>query len=399
MGPLEGLKVIDIGTIFAAPISATLLADMGADVIKIEHPRGDPLRRWGYKKDGIPMSWKVVNRNKKTITLDLSKEKGQELFKILIKHIDVMVSNFRPGVLERWNIGFNDLKKINPRLILVNISGWGQTGPYSNMPGYGTLAEGVSGFAQLNGYPDSPPTMPPTGLADALAGIYGAMAALAAIYNRDVLSSNEGQQIDIALYEPIFSLLSTISLQVTRFDQLNEIPARLGNRSAFEAPRNIYRSKDGKWISMSSTNETMAKRIFTAMGLANLLNDSRFKDNDARLAHVDELDSIISNWMSNHKSTEILTLFKQNDATAFLVYDIRDIFSDQHFKERLNIIEVPDDDFGKIKMAAPVPIFSKTQNKIKHTGLPKGFFNEEIYENVLKLSKEEIKILKDEGVI
>ncbi len=311
LGPLDGLKVLDVGTVLAAPLGATLLADLGAEVIKIEHPRGDSIRTWGVSKNGIHPMWKVINRNKATITLNLSEKEGQKLFRQLVKNIDVIIENFRPGTMDKWNLGFEALRKVNRRVIMVSISGWGQTGPYKNKPGYGTLAEAMSGFAQLNGHEDGPPTLPPVGFADAIAGLYAALAVLAAIYHRDVLKKKLGQHVDIGLYEPLYSILCATNLQVTQFDLSGNVPHRKGNRTEFEAPRNLYKAKDGKWISISSTNERMAKRIFAAMGLEKLLDDPKFKDNDARIRHASEVDDFVSDWISRHQSKEILDILER----------------------------------------------------------------------------------------
>jgi crotonobetainyl-CoA:carnitine CoA-transferase CaiB-like acyl-CoA transferase len=399
VGPLDGLKVIDVGTVLAAPLGATLLADLGEEVIKIEHPRGDSIRTWGVSKNGIHPMWKVINRNKKTVTLNLSNKKGQELFKQLLKDADVVIENFRPGTMDRWGLGFEALKTVNQRIIVVSITGWGQTGLYKNNPGYGTLAEAMSGFAELNGPENGPPTLPPVGFADAIAGLYAAFAVLAAIYCRDVSKKNSGQHVDIGLYEPLYSILCATNLQVTQHDLLGIVPHRKGNRTEFEVPRNLYRTKDGKWISISSTNERMARRIFAAMGMEKMLDDSRFRDNDARLGHAEEVDRVVSDWMARHGSKDILEIFERYEATAGIVYDIKDIFNDPHFRARGNIITVQDSELGKIKMHGVIPVFSETPGAVRHAGLPLGHNNEEIFMDKLGLSKKDLDQLKREGII
>jgi len=398
-GPLVGLKVLDVGTVLAAPVAGTLLADLGAEVLKVEHPTGDSLRRWGVNKDGAYLLWKVVNRNKKAITLNLSTPKGQDLFRRLAKEADVVIENFRPGTMTRWNIGFEALREINPGIIMVSISGWGQDGPYSRRPGYGTLAEGVSGFAQLNGADGGPPTLPPVGMADGTSGLFAAYAALAAVYNRDVAGTRRGQHVDISLYESLFTMLGFTNAQVTQYDQLGVVPHRMGNKTNYESPRNLYKTKDGRWISISSTNESMARRIFAAMGLEAVLDDPRFKDNDARLKNTEEVDKIVSGWMSQHESKEILDIFEKNEATAGIVYDVKDMFEDQHFRARGNVISVADPELGDMKMQGVYPVFPEMRGTVRHSGLPVGNDNKEIYCGRLGLSEEELEELRRESVI
>ena len=398
-GPLVGLKVLDVGTVLAAPIAGALLADLGAEVLKIEHPTGDSLRRWGVSKDGAYLLWKVVNRNKKAITLNLSKPKGQKLFRRLAKDVDVVIENFRPGTMTRWNVGFEALREINPGIIMVSISGWGQNGPYSRRPGYGTLAEGMSGFAELNGPEDGPPTLPPVGMADGTSGLFAAYAALAAVYNRDVAGTKRGQHVDVSLYESLFTMLGFTNTPVTQYDQLGVIPHRMGNRTNYESPRNLYRTRDSRWISISSTNESMARRIFATMGFEAMLDDPKFKDNDARIRNMEEVDRVISGWMSEHDSKEILELFEKNEATAGIVYDIKDMFGDEHFRARGNIITVADPELGQMKVHGVFPVFSETPGSVRHPGLPVGQSNEEIFMGRFGLTKQEFDDLKREGVI
>ncbi len=398
-GPLAGLKVVDVGTVLAAPVAGTLLADLGAEVLKVEHPKGDSLRFWGVNKNGAYLLWKVVNRNKKAITLNLSNAKGQEIFKKLAKDIDVVIENFRPGTMDKWNIGFEALRKVNPRIIMVSISGWGQNGPYSRKPGYGTLAEGMSGFAELNGPEEGPPTLPPVGTADGTSALFAVYAALAAVYNRDIGGAKSGQHVDVSLYESLYTLLGFTSVPVTQYDQLGVVPRRMGNRTNFESPRNLYRTKDDRWISISSTNESMAKRIFAAMGMEKLLDDARFKNNDERLKNSNEVDRIVSEWMAKHESEEILRLFEINEATAGIVYNVKDMFEDEHFRARGNIATVTDLELGQMKMHGIFPVFTETPGTMLHSGLPLGHNNREIYCGRLGLSEEELDSLKRENVI
>ena len=398
-GPLSGLKVLDIGTVLAAPLAGTYLADLGAEVVKIEHPKGDSIRKWGIKKGDTYLLWKVVNRNKKDITLNLSVPKGQELFKRLSKDTDVIIENFRPGTMDRWGLGFDDLRRNNPKLIMVSISGWGQSGPYRHKPGYGTLAEGMSGFAQLNGPENGPPTLPPVGMADAISGLFAAYAALSAIYHRDRTGTGRGQHVDVSLYESLYTLLGFTSIPVTQYDQLEIISHRLGNRTNFECPRNLYRTSDNRWISISSTNENMARRIFLAMEMGDILEVPGFRNNDERLKNVEKVDQLISEWMSKHSSDEVLQVFEKNEATAAIVYDVKDMFNDQHFRARGNIVSVPDQDLGHIKMHGIFPIFDETPGIMDHSALPLGYDNKKVYCESLGLTEDELKALERENVV
>ena len=258
---LEGIRVLDISTLFAGPLAATFLADFGADVLKIEHPRGDPARSHGHSKDGIGLWWKMLARNKKAITLYLGSPAGQEIFRELVKDADVVIENFRPGTLERWGLGYEQLSAINPRLVLARVTGFGQVGPYARRPGFGTLAEAMSGFAHMTGQPDGPPTLPPFGLADGIAALATAYAVLVALRARDAIG--HGQVIDLAIIEPILTVLGA---QPTVYDQLGVIQQRTGNRSSNNAPRNTYRTADDKWLAVSTSAQSVAERVLRLVG-------------------------------------------------------------------------------------------------------------------------------------
>ncbi len=395
--PLEGLKVIDVSTMMAAPWAATYLADFGAEVIKVEHPQfGDHVRRFGAQKDGISLFWKTISRNKKSITLDLSTPQGQELFKRLVRDCDVLIENFRPGTLERWKIGWEELSAINSRLIMLRTTGFGQTGPYARRAGFGTVAEAMSGFAYITGHPDGPPTLPSIPLADGVCSVFGALSVMIAVYERDVRGSGKGQYIDICLYEPLFRFLES---QVVEYDQLGIVHQRLGNRTAEAAPRNAYVTRDGKWVALSASAQPIAERVFKAIGREELISDERFKDNASRLKHSDELDEIIGSWIANHGLEEVLETFEAAGAVVGPVYNMEQIFEDPHFKERGTIIEVADPDFGRIRMPNVVARFSRTPGEIKHPGPRKGEHNQEIFGERLGLSPAQVEELKRQGVI
>jgi crotonobetainyl-CoA:carnitine CoA-transferase CaiB-like acyl-CoA transferase len=396
--PLEGLKVVDAAILFASPTISQNMGDFGAEVIKVEHPKlGDSLRSLGATKNGIPLWWKITNRNKKCVTLDLGKPEGAEIFKKLVADADVVTENFRPGTLERWGLGWEVLHALNPRMILVRVSGFGQTGPYKEKPGFGTLAEAMSGFAHITGPADGPPTLPGTGLADAVAGQFGTWAVMMALYERDH-KSGKGQYIDLSVLEPIFTILGD---QAITYDQLGVIQQRTGNRvPSIGAPRNIYKTKDGKWIALSANAQAMGARVFNAIGQPDLINDPRFKDNRARIAHIDEVDAIVGGWIAQHTAVDALRIFDEHECAAAPVYDIAGIFADPHFQARETVTTVQDPDLGPVKMQNVIPRLSRTPGKIRWPGPTRmGEHNEEIYCGKLGMSREQLAELKEKGVI
>lgn len=364
-GPLEGLRVIDCATLFAGPIISTLMGDFGADVIKIEHPTGDPLRNMGAKKDGHGLWWKTTARNKRCIALNLKEAEGAEIFKALIADADILVENFRTGTLEGWGLGWEVLSKINPRLVMVRVTGFGQTGPYNRRAGFGTLAEAMSGFAHITGQPDGPPTLPPFGLADGIAAYYGCFASMFAIYERDVRGSGKGQYIDLAIYEPIFALLGP---QAIIYDQLGVIQNRTGNRSVNNAPRNAYRTRDDRWVALSAAAPSIVKRVLDLTGGPGTADDPRFQTNLDRIKHVDEIDEIVGGWIGRHDLQEVLDTFERVEAAIAPIYDIEQIFEDPQYIARNSVIAVPDEDLGPVRMQNVFPVMSRTPGAIRSTG-------------------------------
>ncbi|MGE0683088.1 MAG: CaiB/BaiF CoA transferase family protein [Candidatus Binatia bacterium] len=396
--PLEGLKVVDIAVLFASPTISQNMGDFGADVIKVEHPRsGDSLRSLGAAKNGIPLWWKITNRNKKCVTLDLSKPEGQEVFKQLIADADVLTENFRPGTMEKWGLGWEVLHAINPRLVFVRVSGFGQTGPYKEKPGFGTLAEAMSGFAYITGQPDGPPTLPGTGLADAVAGQLGTWAVMFALYERDH-KSGTGQYVDLSVLEPLFTILGD---QAITYDQLGKVQQRTGNRvPSIGAPRNIYKTKDGRWLALSANAPAIATRVFAAIGQPDLINDPRFTDNRARIANIDEVDAIVGGWIAERTAEEALKKFDEYECACAPVYNIADIFADPHFQAREAVTTVQDPDLGPVRMQNVVPKLSRTPGKIRWPGPTRmGQHNEDIYCGKLGISRERLAELKEKGVI
>src|ERR671927_441893 len=344
--PLAGLRVLDAATLFAGPLVATFLGDYGADVIKIEHPKGDPIRNHGYTKDGVPLWWKMVGRNKRTITLNFSTSEGQALLCDLVKTADVLIENFRPGTLERWGVGPEQLLGVNPRLILLRTTGFGQFGPYAGRPGFGTLAESMSGFAHITGQPDGPPTLPPFGLADGIAGLAGAIATMFALYHRDA-RGGAGQVIDLAIIEPILTILGP---QPTVYDQLGIVQNRTGNRSNNNAPRNTYRTRDGKWVAISTSAQSIAERVMRLVGHAEVIQAPWFGSDAERARHAAELDSLVGDWIAQRDQDEVIQAFEAAEAAVAPIYDVSDVMRDPQYAALESIISVPDEELGSLKM-------------------------------------------------
>jgi crotonobetainyl-CoA:carnitine CoA-transferase CaiB-like acyl-CoA transferase len=392
-GPLHGLRVIDAANLLAGPLIATHLADFGADVVKIEHPDGDPLRHTGYRKDGVPLWWKVGGRNKRAVTLDI--KRAPDLFKALVADADVLIESFRPGTLERWGVGWDILNAINPRLVMVRVSGFGQTGPYRNRPGFGTLAEAMSGFAHITGDPDGPPTLPPFGLADGVAAQYGAVATMFALYERDARGSGKGQVIDLALHEPLFALLG---YQPTLYDQLGVVQGRTGNRSQNNAPRNTYRTRDGRWVALSASTPAVADRVLTLTGGEAFARDPRFATAAGRVAAVEDIDAKVGGWIAERDLADVLRIFEEVHGAVAPVYAIDQIFEDPQVAARGDIVTVDDDELGPVRMQAVFPRLSRTPGKVRHAGPRKGQHNREIY-GTLGLTPDDIADLETRHIL
>ena len=394
---LEGLKVVDASTMIAAPWAATYLADFGADVVKVEHPGiGDQARRFGTVVDDVGLFWKTISRNKRCVTLDLRQEEGKRLFLKLVEAADVLIENFRPGTLERWGLGPVVLEERNPRLVILRCSGFGQDGPYSDRGGFGTVAEAVSGFAFMNGYPDGPPTLPPIALADGVTSAFAALSVMIALYERDVVGSGKGQVVDINLYEPLMRLLeaSVVDHSVT-----GAVPGRLGNRINSAAPRNVYRTKDGRWIALSASSQRIAEKLFRAIGRPDLIEDPRFCDNPSRVRNVDELDAIIEEWMAGQELDAVMETLLEAGAVVGPVNDMGDLFVDPHVVHRESIIRVEDEDFGQLSMPNVVARFSRTPGEVRHVGPAQGAHNREVFVGELGLSEAELAALREKGVV
>jgi len=390
---LEGIKVIDAATLFAGPLAATVLGDFGAEVLKVEHPKGDPARSHGYEKDGIGLWWKMLGRNKKAVTLSLSTPEGAKIFEELARDADVVIESFRPGTLERWNLGYEQLSQINPGLVLARVTGFGQFGPYSNRPGFGTIAESMSGFAHVTGQPDSPPTLPPFGLADGIAALATACAILTALRARD--ATGKGQVVDLAIIEPIFTILGP---QPIAYDQLGVIQERTGNRSNNNAPRNTYRTRDGKWVAVSTSAQNIAERVMRLVGRPEFIDEPWFQKGSERAKHADELDEAVGNWISERTTDEVVEAFEEANAAITPIYDIEDIMQDPQYEALDSIISVEDPELGPIKMQNVLFRLSETPGEVRWSGPRLGEHNEEVY-GELGMDKRRLGELAEKGVI
>lgn len=393
--PLEGLRVLDLSNLLAGPMSTMHLGDYGADVIKVEHPqRGDEMRRWGLQKGDVGLFFKVVNRNKKTITVDLSKPKGQGLIKDLVEHVDVVVENFRTGTLEQWGLGYDDLRAVNEQIILLHVTGFGRTGPLSREPGFGSLVEAYAGAAYINGHADREPLIQPFGLGDASAAIFGAFAVMTAVYHRD--RGGGGQEIDLGLYEGLFTMLGP---HVINYDQLGEVQERYGADNPFVAPRGTFLTKDERWVAISGSTQVTFERICRTLALDGLIKDSRFTSNHARIQHGPELTALLAEAVGRFDRGELLKEARKQQATIGPVNSVKDMFDDPQVEARGNIVEIQDDDLGPIKMQNVAVKLSETPGVVSHAGPAKGLYTEEILRERLGLGEEELLSLRSEGII
>jgi formyl-CoA transferase len=392
--PLENVTVIDCATLIAGPMAATFMADFGADVVKVEHPEfGDSVRNFG--REGQELSWKWLGRNKRSVALDLGDEAGAEAFKRLVDEADVLFEAFRPGTMERWGLGWEELHERNPDLVMVRTSGFGQTGRYSDRPGFGTLAEAMSGFAEVTGFPDKPPTLPSLGLADAVAACYSTWAAMFALYWRDV-GGGVGQYIDTSLVEPLFSIMGRLTVD---YAVNGTVKTRTGNRSAYSAPRNTYQTSDGRWVAISGSAESIAHRILQAVGGDELADDPRYATAASRLEHGDELDATIAEWMRERTREEVLEVFEAHEAAIGPVYNTRDIFEDDYFWERGALEHVPDETHESLVMPGVVPHLSETPGEIEHAGRALGADTLDVLTEVAGLPEAEVEALAAQGVV
>ena len=392
--PLEGIRVLEAATLFAAPLASMLLGDFGADVVKLEHPsRPDPARGHGASKDGVGLWFKTLSRNKRLVTLSLATPGGRDVFLRLVERSDVVIENFRPGTLERWGLDPGELFAVNPRLVIARVSGFGQTGPYASRPGFGTLAEAMSGFAVQNGEPDDPPLLPPLALADGVTAFATAFTVLAALRARE--STGRGQVVDLSLVEPLMLLLGP---QLAQADLLGEVQSRTGNRSPHNAPRNLYRTADGKWVAVSASATSIAERVLRLVGRADLTERDWFATGSGRAMHVDEIDAAVAAWIEVRSRDEVIAAFEQAEAAVGPVYDALEILDDPQLAAVGAIADVPDEDLGRVLMSNVVARLSETPGEIRWPGRAHGADTAAVLAEV-GIDEEELAALRAEGAV
>lgn len=375
---LDGVRVLDCSTILAGPLCCRILGDYGADVIKIEHPKyGDGMRGHGHAKNGVPLWWKEISRNKRALALNLSRPEGAQTLRDLAAHSDVIVENFRPGTFERWGLDPEELRAAHPGLVIVRLTGFGQTGPYAHRAGFGTLAESMSGFAAMTGPADGPPTLPSFGLADSIAGIAAATAALMALRVRD--RGDGGQVVDINILEPI---MTAVGPAATVYDQTGVIEVRHGNRSINNAPRNTYQTRDGAWVAVSTSAQRIAEKVMELVGHPEVIGQEWFATGRGRAAHVDLLDGYLSEWIGARDRAEVLDAFDTAGAAIAPVYDARDIVTDPHIRATEMVTEVDDPDLGRMLMQNVMWRLTRTPGEIRFTGRQLGADTNEILREI-----------------
>ncbi len=395
-GPLDGLRILDISTVVAGPFAATLLADLGADVLKAEMPgAGDALRALAPHKDGVPLWWKVTNRNKKGITLDLRKPEGKALLGRLLAGRDVLVENFRPGTLDGWGLTREWMQAINPKLTILRVTGFGQTGPYRNRPGFARVFEAMSGFTRMCGEEGGTPLHLGYPISDAIGGLFGAIGILAALHRLKEDPASRGQDIDCSMTE---AMLRTLDFLAIEYDQLGAVRTASGNRSQYAAPGNIYRTQDGKWASIAASTQSIFARLCAALDLAPLLKDERFRDNLSRVKNRDPLDGIVGGAIAKLPLAELRARLDAHEVGFSPIYDASDVFADPQFAAREAIVKVMDTQLGEVRMQCVVPRFSETPGAVRSAGPALGEHNDEVY-RALGLSSEELVRLRKTGVI
>jgi crotonobetainyl-CoA:carnitine CoA-transferase CaiB-like acyl-CoA transferase len=393
-GPLSDVRILDASNLIAGPLATMLLADLGAEVVKIEHPTaGDSLRNHGGQKDGHGLWWKELGRGKLCVTLDIGQSEGQDVFRRLASRADVVVENFRPGTMGKWGIDYAALQLVNPSLVMAHVTGFGQSGPLSSLPGFGTIAESMSGFAQRNGAAEGPPTLPPFGLADTVTGITTALAIMTALWERR--ASGAGQEIDVSIIEP---LLTVLEPQIIEHDQLGRVAHRVGNRSTVNAPRNMYLSRDQRWLALSTSTQSTADRLILLIGRPDVAAQPWFSSAAERAAHADELDAIVGGWVAGRDHQQVLAECRSAGVPISTVYDVRDILADPQYAALGAIATVPDEDLGPLRMAATPFRLSRTPAQIRWAGPRLGAHNDLVYGR-LGLTEAESRALRERGVI
>jgi formyl-CoA transferase len=399
-GPLTGMRMIELGTLLAGPFAGRLLGDMGADVVKVEAPgKPDPLRDWGHARyEGRSLWWPVQSRNKKCITLNLRERRGQELLLELVRVADVVTENFRPGTLERWNLGYERLSEANPGVVLARISGYGQTGPYAERAGFASVAEAMGGLRYINGFPGEAPPRTGISLGDSLAAMFAVQGILAALYRRDVLGGDgRGQVVDVSLMEASFALLESA---VPEYDRLGIVRQPSGTGLKGVAPSNIFKSRDDTWVVIAANQDAVFRRLCGAMGRPELADDPRYATHVARGENQEEVDGLVAEWAARHDAHEIDRILNDAGVVCGPIYSIAEIFEDPQFRAREMLVEHVDPDFGPYVGPGIVPKFSETPGAVRWSGTwEEGSHNEEIYCGLLGLSPSELEGLREDGIV
>lgn len=394
-GPLEGIRVLDCSTILAGPLTCQILGDFGAEVLKIEHPtRGDGMRGHGPSVDGVGLWWKEISRNKRTVGLYLGDPDGADLLLELVRTADVLVENFRPGTLERWGLGWDRLQEVNPGLVLLRVTGFGQTGPYAGRPAFGTLVEAMSGFAYMTGQPDGPPTLPAFGLADSIAAMAGASAVTMALYHRDARGGG-GQVIDLSLLEPI---MTAVGPAPTVYDKLGILQERTGNRSTNNAPRNLYRTSDGHWVAVSTSAHVIAERVMRLVGHPEVIDEPWFAAGASRAKHADLLDAHVGGWIAERTREAVMTAFDEAGAAVAPVYSAADLVADPQVAHMEMLVDVDDVDLGRLKQHNVLYRMCATPGGIRHTGRPIGADSDAVLDE-LGVDAARVAELRERGVV
>jgi len=395
-GPLSDLRVLEMGQLLAGPFCGQLYADFGAEVIKLEEPiKGDPMRQWGREKPhGKSLWWPVVARNKKSATLNLRTARGQQIVRDLVKVSDVVVENFRPGTLERWNLGYDVLSKINPRLVLIRVTGFGQTGPYANRAGYGAIGEAMGGLRYVVGDPSTPPSRTGISIGDSLGAVYAALGGLIAIHARE--HSGRGQVVDSAIYEAVLAMMESL---VPEYQVAGYVRERSGAILPNIAPSNVYGTSDGNMIVIAANQDTVFGRLAEAMGRPELANDPRYASHSARGQNQAELDALITEWTSEHETEQLDSILNEAGVPTGGIYRAPEMLEDPHFEARESIVRLPHAEFGEIAMQNVVPKLSETPGDIHWIGPDLGQHNADVYEELLGMSSEDLALLQAEGVI
>ncbi|SDJ26864.1 CaiB/BaiF CoA transferase family protein [Salimicrobium halophilum] len=394
--PLGNLRVLELGTLLAGPFTGRLLADFGAEVIKVEPPgKADPMRGWGKEKDGTGLWWPVQSRNKKSITLNLREKEGQDVLKELVEEADILIENFRPGTMEKWNLSYEELSEINPGLIMVRTSGFGQTGPYKERAGFGSVGEAMGGLRYVTGYNDRAPTRTGISIGDTLSALFATIGCLVAVNERQI--SGKGQVVDTALYESVFSVMESLIPDYLLADFVRE---RMGNILPGVAPSNIYQTKDETYVVIGANADGVFRRLCEAMGREELAEDPEYATHEARGKNMKKLDLLIEEWTKTLDSDELLQLLEKKGVPSGLIYSAKDIVEDPHYQARDMIVNVDHPELGDFPMPGVVPKLSRTPGKVNFPGAEKmGKHNEDIFRDVLNYSERDIEELQKKGII